>query len=415
MKTRLILCVILFSFCQLQAQQVAKSVTTDKKFNHITPFYYTENPAWNASGKYEPFVSSFVELSGDSYVIQTINLTAGWNIVSFYVIPDNLDIKSIFGNYINDGSLVKVQDETGNSLEDFGLFGGWNNAIGLFDVTKGYKVKVTRNCQLIVQGIPVVLPIDIPFSAGWKIIGYPIQKETNGMVLVQPLINRKTLVKVQDQKGNAIEDWGVFGGWTNNIGNFKPGEGYRIKVISNDKITISESGQLQVPTLKTALPDSITVNAVVLGGEITGDGGSSVTERGVCYGTTQSPTIAGSKVTMGSGTGTFKGKVTGLTPNTTYYARAFAINSVGTAYGDQVTFTTDKVMPGVYRGIVKRIEISFCMDGCGRFTLVPDPGYQGTNLYGMLDQYVGLHVEVRGSPIWCVECGALEVTSIIIL
>jgi uncharacterized protein (TIGR02145 family) len=90
----------------------------------------------------------------------------------------------------------------------------------------------------------------------------------------------------------------------------------------------------------TTIPDSITNNSAFLGGAITSDGGSAVTERGVCYATTIYPTTGNSKVIMGSGTGTFYGKVTGLTANTTYFARAYAINGLGTVFGFQVTFTT---------------------------------------------------------------------------
>ena len=82
-------------------------------------------------------------------------------------------------------------------------------------------------------------------------------------------------------------------------------------------------------------PTSATVS-----GTVTADGGAEVTARGFCWGTTSGPTIAGSHTTDGSGTGTFTGTLTGLTPNTTYYVRTYAINSVGTSYGNEITFTT---------------------------------------------------------------------------
>jgi uncharacterized protein (TIGR02145 family) len=94
------------------------------------------------------------------------------------------------------------------------------------------------------------------------------------------------------------------------------------------------------PSLTTALPDSTTANSVRIGGEVIRDGGFEVTERGVCYGTTQIPTVQNNKVVMGNGIGKFNGKITGLANNMTYFARAFATNSRGTAYGGQVTFST---------------------------------------------------------------------------
>jgi hypothetical protein len=55
------------------------------------------------------------------------------------------------------------------------------------------------------------------------------------------MIDRGSLLKVQNEKGNSLEDWGILGGWTNNIGNFRPGEGYKIKMRAKDTLTIYES------------------------------------------------------------------------------------------------------------------------------------------------------------------------------
>ncbi len=85
----------------------------------------------------------------------------------------------------------------------------------------------------------------------------------------------------------------------------------------------------------------ITATSVISGGNISSDGGATVTERGVCWSTSQNPTIANSKATDGSiGTGSFTTNISGLTSNMTYYVRAYATNSAGTGYGDEKTFTT---------------------------------------------------------------------------
>lgn len=95
------------------------------------------------------------------------------------------------------------------------------------------------------------------------------------------------------------------------------------------------------PTVTTTSPASAVsyYTAIVLG-NVSSDGGASVTEKGVCYNTTGNPTIADSKGTTGTGTGAISSNLTGLTANTLYYARAYATNSVGTSYGAQITFTT---------------------------------------------------------------------------
>ncbi len=93
-------------------------------------------------------------------------------------------------------------------------------------------------------------------------------------------------------------------------------------------------------TLSTTPVTYITTNSVQTGGNITSAGGSTVTDRGVCWSTSPNPTLANSKTTSGSGTGVFVVTVTNLTPNTTYYLRSYATNAVGTSYGNELTFNT---------------------------------------------------------------------------
>ncbi len=90
----------------------------------------------------------------------------------------------------------------------------------------------------------------------------------------------------------------------------------------------------------TTTVSGITMTTAASGGNVTTDGGSPVTARGVCWATTANPTIAGSHTTDGSGTGTFTSSITGLTSNTTYHVRAYATNATGTSYGNDLTFTT---------------------------------------------------------------------------
>ncbi|MCX6321469.1 MAG: fibrobacter succinogenes major paralogous domain-containing protein [Bacteroidia bacterium] len=96
-----------------------------------------------------------------------------------------------------------------------------------------------------------------------------------------------------------------------------------------------------VPALTTTAASSITSTTATSGGNITSDGGAAVTARGVCWSTSLDPTTAlSTKTNDGTGNGAFTSYITGLTPGTIYYVRAYATNSVGTAYGTQVTFTT---------------------------------------------------------------------------
>lgn len=95
-----------------------------------------------------------------------------------------------------------------------------------------------------------------------------------------------------------------------------------------------------MPELTTTEVSSITDSTAVSDGTITSDGGATVTARGVCWGTTQTPTISDSKTTDGDGAGTFTSEITGLVSNTTYHARAYAKNSIGIRYGNTISFVT---------------------------------------------------------------------------
>ena len=94
------------------------------------------------------------------------------------------------------------------------------------------------------------------------------------------------------------------------------------------------------PAVTTSAVSNIGANTATSGGNVTSDGGATVTARGVCWNTTGTPTLSDSHTTDGTGTGTFTSSITGLQPNTTYYVRAYATNSVGTLYGNEVSFTT---------------------------------------------------------------------------
>ncbi len=94
------------------------------------------------------------------------------------------------------------------------------------------------------------------------------------------------------------------------------------------------------PVVTTAEVTGITCYTAVSGGEVTFDGNVTVTARGICWSTSQTPTIEDNKTTDGSGVGGFTSNLSNLEHNTTYYVRAYATNEVGTAYGEEVTFTT---------------------------------------------------------------------------
>jgi len=95
-----------------------------------------------------------------------------------------------------------------------------------------------------------------------------------------------------------------------------------------------------LPTVTTSTPVVIYTRLASGGGNVTDDGGGSITSRGICWSTSVNPTTSDSKVTSGTGTGIFSGNIQDIKANTTYHIRAFAINPTGTAYGSDLTFKT---------------------------------------------------------------------------
>ncbi|WP_374506472.1 LamG-like jellyroll fold domain-containing protein [Flavobacterium sp.] len=109
-----------------------------------------------------------------------------------------------------------------------------------------------------------------------------------------------------------------------------------------------EEIKASLPTLTTATINNITPNSASLDVSITSDGGANITDRGVVWSTNPTPTIALSTKTIdGTGTGTFTGSLTNLTPGTTYYIRAYATNKAGTVYSVEISFTTLDITTGL--------------------------------------------------------------------
>ena len=145
--------------------------------------------------------------------------------------------------------------------------------------------------------------------------------------------------KVQSGKGT--------GSFTCNLTNLSDETTYYVRAYAINKKGTAYGEQVSfktkaynLPTVTTNDATNILYHSASIGGNVTNDGGVSVTERGVVYGTSQNPTIANNKIISGTGTGTFTCELTGLLDGTNYYVRAYARNKTGVAYGEQKTFTT---------------------------------------------------------------------------
>ena len=190
-------------------------------------------------GIFSSIGTAVVGLAGIYTVTQNVGLTTGWNIFSLSAIPGNPNMLQLLNPLITSGVLIKAQDEAGRAVEQLPPPIGWINSIGDWSSTEGYYLKVNAVSILSVTDPPIQLPIIVPLNTGWNIISYPVPTEQNALTVLESIITAKQLIKVQNEAGNAVEYLlGI--GWINNIGNFKSGEGYYLKVNANTSLTLGE-------------------------------------------------------------------------------------------------------------------------------------------------------------------------------
>ena len=161
-------------------------------------------------------------------------------------------------------------------------------------------------------------------------------------------------------------DGAGLGSFVSNITDLEPNTTYYVRAYATNSEGTSYGDQvnfmtleemIELATVKTSLVTSITSTTAVAGGDVTADGGTEVTAKGVCWSTSQEPTIEGEHTENGAGTGEFTAELSGLEQNTTYYVRAYATNKEGTAYGEEVSFTTLQENV-VVKPIVTTLEIA---------------------------------------------------------
>lgn len=189
---------------------------------------------------------------------------------------------------------------------------GWTISAGVSDV----DLLITHNLNRKIAGVTIFsTTIDgdrqLFGNAAYSGVLAPASIPTNGQLLVEALATITTPIIVQLVFGESIAS----------VPPIPP-------VITS------------LPVVQTNTPYSITSTSFMSGGTVVSDGNAAVTERGICYSLSPTPTIADYKTMSGSGIGSFSCLTSSLTPNTVYYYRAYATNSVDTAYGYEIWFIT---------------------------------------------------------------------------
>ncbi len=182
---------------------------------------------------------------------------------------------------------------------------------------------------------------------------------------------------------------------------------------------------LSVPTVNTGLVSDIGATKLKVSADITNDGGATVTARGICWSENQNPTIADLKSSDGTGIGSFTAALKSLKSNTKYYARAYATNSQGTAYGQEITFTTAAIVFSATIGGTSFSATSYSsFTAFGIYTAAgiggnkqislffPATPVVGTHNLQVLGDYDAQYAPVLGGKVLSVKTGNIQITEV---
>ncbi len=251
-----------------------------------------------------------------------INLASGWSGISSYLDPSNPDVAALMAAI--EDQLIILIDFEGNSYQP-----STKTNLVNWDFKQGYFIKMTSGKTLEITGLyPLSKQLDL--QTGWNLI--PILSET-------PVALEDYFFEHLDKVEIVTEVAGLNVFWPDmeisTLQQVFPGKAYLVKALQPFSL-------YQIPEVTTAPLTEIAATTANCGGEVILEGSSSVTARGLVWSTSANPTLDQNEgITYdGEGTGSWMSELVELTPETNYFVRAYATNSAGTAYGDELSFTT---------------------------------------------------------------------------
>ena len=309
----------------------------------------------------------------------TITLLPGYTWIS-YPGTDTLDFATAMGSFTPvQGDII--QSQWGNAQYRNGR---WQGSVTNFYPGYGYKYKSTRQAPVSVtfhaqQTTPqVVVTTDAPqLITGNSAMGGGEVTVSDGTYILVRGLCWATHENPTTNEDSFLEEGSGVGSFSATMTglNWSTTYYYRAYAVTPSGTVYGEQQSFTtrdgIPALTTTDITNITAISATSGGNITDNGGLNITSRGVCWSTSPNPTVSDSHTTNGTGTGSFTSSITGLEISTTYYVRAYATTNAGTAYGNELTFTTRDGIPTVTTAEVTDIqgETATCggnvTDNCG--------------------------------------------------
>lgn len=160
---------------------------------------------------------------------------------------------------------------------------------------------------------------------------------------------------------SRTEDGAGSGMFESRLTGLAPGVTYHLRAYASNEAgtaygeekTFATRDAVVAPTVTTRDVTQVLVYTAACGGEVVDWGGEAVVARGVCWNLSGAPTLADSRTENGAGTGAFTSLLTSLTADTEYHVRAYATNSAGTGYGDEIVFSTQSPAPDIMRIVAR--------------------------------------------------------------